>query len=589
MVDLLAGHDERVAGHHRLDREERDDAGRPSTRSGPGSSPSMMRLKMRRHRSSVPATRRVRPGRRRPPARRTARREPGGGTVLGDRPGDDVVDRAGCDQRDHATAEAGAGETRAVRARRRRATSTSTSSSGVETSKSSRERRVARRASARRTARCRPLRSASTNASTRAFSDTTWRAIGSSATCSSVASRSAGTPMRSAAAAHARGAARAYALSSSRRAMPAVHHEDRDARRERDRLDREAPAVEQQRVAGAPEHGRHLVHHPARHTGTRLLGLLRDDASATPAEMPVAGRRRCAHDGRDLERRARRQARADRHGRVTAASNPPRCRPGRENPPMPRERAPHARLDRARVRRRRRPGSRRCRRASSECAHDEPVVARPDADDDLAVDRHREAEPVLVVGVVTDQVAPGRAPRTVRTPKSYGCKRVLLTGPRSRSPGDGRSMPPDAPSRISTSPLAATLDADRTTLGGRFQNSMALAKSSWQVLRDDKQLTMLPLFSLLDVADRGRRGRLRSRSASIAAHGSERLSRGSKPLVWVLGVPRRARVHVHRRSSSTPRSSSPPNSRCQGEPVTVGEATPRRRCSARTCCCRGRS
>ena len=32
---------------------------------------------------------------------------------------------------------------------------------------------------------------------------------------------------------------------------------------------------------------------------------------------------------------------------------------------------------------------------------------------------------------------------------------------------------------------------------GRFQNSIALAKSSWQVLRDDKQLTMLPLFSML--------------------------------------------------------------------------------------------
>ncbi len=32
---------------------------------------------------------------------------------------------------------------------------------------------------------------------------------------------------------------------------------------------------------------------------------------------------------------------------------------------------------------------------------------------------------------------------------------------------------------------------------GRFQNSMALVKSSWQVLRDDKQLALLPLFSLL--------------------------------------------------------------------------------------------
>jgi hypothetical protein len=32
---------------------------------------------------------------------------------------------------------------------------------------------------------------------------------------------------------------------------------------------------------------------------------------------------------------------------------------------------------------------------------------------------------------------------------------------------------------------------------GRFQNSIALAKSSWQVLRDDKQLVVIPLLSLL--------------------------------------------------------------------------------------------
>ena len=31
----------------------------------------------------------------------------------------------------------------------------------------------------------------------------------------------------------------------------------------------------------------------------------------------------------------------------------------------------------------------------------------------------------------------------------------------------------------------------------RFENSLALAKSSWDVLRDDKQLTLLPLFSLI--------------------------------------------------------------------------------------------
>ena len=45
----------------------------------------------------------------------------------------------------------------------------------------------------------------------------------------------------------------------------------------------------------------------------------------------------------------------------------------------------------------------------------------------------------------------------------------------------------------------------------RFQNSIALAKSSWQVLRDDKQLTLLPLLSVLTHA-RGRAGRALARS-----------------------------------------------------------------------------
>ena len=34
-------------------------------------------------------------------------------------------------------------------------------------------------------------------------------------------------------------------------------------------------------------------------------------------------------------------------------------------------------------------------------------------------------------------------------------------------------------------------------MNGRFQNSLALAKSSWAVLRDDKQLAVLPLLSLV--------------------------------------------------------------------------------------------
>ncbi len=67
---------------------------------------------------------------------------------------------------------------------------------------------------------------------------------------------------------------------------------------------------------------------------------------------------------------------------------------------------------------------------------------------------------------------------------------------------------------------------------GRFQNSIALAKSSWRVLRDDKHLTMLPLLSLLTTLAVGLVVLLPI--ALIARDGSGGYS-GSKPLVWLLG------------------------------------------------------
>jgi hypothetical protein len=67
---------------------------------------------------------------------------------------------------------------------------------------------------------------------------------------------------------------------------------------------------------------------------------------------------------------------------------------------------------------------------------------------------------------------------------------------------------------------------------GRFQNSIALAKSSWQVLRDDKQLTVLPLLSLLSTIVLAVAVLLPI--GLIARDGSGGYE-GSKPLVWVLG------------------------------------------------------
>jgi hypothetical protein len=69
-------------------------------------------------------------------------------------------------------------------------------------------------------------------------------------------------------------------------------------------------------------------------------------------------------------------------------------------------------------------------------------------------------------------------------------------------------------------------------MGGRFQNSVALAKSSWAILRDDKQLTMLPLLSFLTTLVVA--GAVLLPIGLIAHNGSGGYS-GSKPLVWVLG------------------------------------------------------
>ena len=66
----------------------------------------------------------------------------------------------------------------------------------------------------------------------------------------------------------------------------------------------------------------------------------------------------------------------------------------------------------------------------------------------------------------------------------------------------------------------------------RLQNSIDLAKASWNVLREDKQLTVLPLLS-------GAVGASSSRSlffgpvALIADNGAQG---SSKPLAWILGA-----------------------------------------------------
>jgi uncharacterized protein DUF6159 len=67
---------------------------------------------------------------------------------------------------------------------------------------------------------------------------------------------------------------------------------------------------------------------------------------------------------------------------------------------------------------------------------------------------------------------------------------------------------------------------------GRFQNSLALAKASWRVLREDKQLTLLPLLSMISTVVIAVSFLLPI--GLIARNGTDGYT-ASKPLVWVLG------------------------------------------------------
>jgi hypothetical protein len=66
----------------------------------------------------------------------------------------------------------------------------------------------------------------------------------------------------------------------------------------------------------------------------------------------------------------------------------------------------------------------------------------------------------------------------------------------------------------------------------RFENSLALAKSSWDVLRDDKQLTLLPLFSLIATVVLAAGVFLPI--SFIVRDGSGNFD-ASRPLAWILG------------------------------------------------------
>jgi hypothetical protein len=103
---------------------------------------------------------------------------------------------------------------------------------------------------------------------------------------------------------------------------------------------------------------------------------------------------------------------------------------------------------------------------------------------------------------------------------------------------------------------------------GRFQNSIALAKSSWEILREDKQLTLLPLLSLVVTLVVGFGVLLPI--GLIARDGSGHYD-SSKPLVWILafiGSVVLTYIVVFFNAALVYAAGS----RFQGTPVTVGEA-----------------
>ena len=173
-----------------------------------------------------------------------------------------------------------------------------------------------------------------------------------------------------------------------------MHDDDRHRSRQCDRVDGDSAAVEQQRVFRLPEHRRHLVHDAARHSGGDVLGFLRGARELAPSSACPATREGGERE-RNLERRARRESRSDRHGRgdrgVETGRRAAAAREGGEH-----------RVDHRS----------NCRRVGQvdRIDDDAPVDTRPERDDHVPIDRDGQAQPVLVVGVIADEVdTSGRA------------------------------------------------------------------------------------------------------------------------------------------------------------------------------------
>ena len=165
----------------------------------------------------------------------------------------------------------------------------------------------------------------------------------------------------------------------------------------------ERARVEQERVSGAAEQRRGLIHDPARDADGSMLGALQRAGEVERLDLELGDRAQSRRD-RDLECRRRREAGADREVRAHGSLDPDGRPPERGQLLLDRSDVP---LPAAVVR--------RTRPTSSD------VVSRRDAlDANAEVERDRQHEPADEVGVLADQVDAARRPERARvsTPRT---------------------------------------------------------------------------------------------------------------------------------------------------------------------------
>ena len=241
-----------------------------------------------------------------------------------------------------------------------------------------------------------PARKASTNCRTRAFSETTWRAIGSSATCAGAASRSAGNT-ESRGRRFARGAPVGVRAGGEPARQAAVHDDDRDRTRQRRPVTTVAVRQSSSSACSARPNTDAIWSMTPHGTPDARC------SASWAASASLAGRR--ARSPRRAQPRARSRLRTPRSTRVPSRSAPSTRPPHRSRPPVARARASAATTASTRARR-----PRRARREVDRVDDDPIVGAGAERDEHVAIDRERQAQPVLVVGVVADQVDPARRP-----------------------------------------------------------------------------------------------------------------------------------------------------------------------------------